>query len=105
MTEPLEGDTGIVATVTTAVKTVRIAYPMTTTSEFVIQDALEVGGIKLPLEEVTLHVEEIKRYGGLGKIKFGASVVSGSAEIEIEIKPKKEIKLMAGVVYRRERST
>ena len=105
MTEPLEGDTGIVATVTTAVKTVRITYPMTTTSEFVIQDALEVGGIKLPLEEVTLHVEEIKRFGGRGKFKVGASVVSGNAEVEIDIKPKKEIRTMADVLYRRERST
>ncbi len=105
MTEPLEGDTSIVATVTTAVHTVHIAYPMTTSSEFVIQDALEVGGIKLPLEEAKIHVEEIKRFGGRGKFKVGASVVSGSAEVEIDIKPKKEIRAIADVLYRRERST
>lgn len=102
MTRPLEGDTGIVATVTTAVTTIHIGFPETTSSGFIIQTAFEAAGGRLTLEEVRIHVERYERARGIGKggyrLKMGGSVEGG--EVEIEKKPIWEMKSMTDLTYK-----
>ena len=99
---------GIVATVTTAINTVRIGFPITTSSEFIIQTAYEAGGEKWTLEEARLHAEKYDRARGMGKggykYKVGGTVSGGGvgAEVEIEKKPTSEMKMMADLIYKRE---
>ena len=71
-----EGTTSVVATITTSDKMFRIACPITTDREFLIKTVIEEGGFKMSLEEMDLYAEAIKNAGGLGKFKFGASVVA-----------------------------
>ena len=108
MTEPLEGDTGIVATVTTAITTIHIAFPITTSSGFIIQTAFKSSGEKWTLEEAHLHAEKYEAARGIGqggyKCNIGGSM-SGSFNLGIEKKPNSAIKMIADLTYIRERST
>jgi len=83
--ESVGGSTGIVATVTSVVNTVHLGFPMTSSSGFVIQTALESAGKKWTLDELTIHAEKYERARGIGKggykFKVGGSIKSAGAEI------------------------
>lgn len=95
-------DMGIVATVTTAVATVRVGFPEKTSSGFIIQNSFEASGKKWTLKEARFRTEEYERARGIrdGGYNFtvGGSVEGG--EVKLEKKPVWEIKRMVDLTYK-----